>query len=156
MNQVPVTTSNASRPGAIANHRLTAATAAVAAQPIDEKASAKVATRERDNDGREQGKAYGEHRDEWERLAERGARRPPQDAVDAGRVRQRRRRPRHRSPRQRPVGEDRRLLQADDEGGAATTCAMSRMRFGPISRNMATVRATASAVAAEPIARMSA
>ena len=46
MNQVPATTRNASNAGAMASDRLAAATAAVAAQPIDEKASAKVANRE--------------------------------------------------------------------------------------------------------------
>ncbi len=46
MNQAPATTSSAITAGAIASHRLAAATAAVAAQPIDEKASAKVAIRD--------------------------------------------------------------------------------------------------------------
>lgn len=46
MNQVPATTRNASKAGAMASDRLAAATAAVAAHPIDEKASAKVANRE--------------------------------------------------------------------------------------------------------------
>ena len=41
-----MTTASAITPGAIASQGLTAATAAVAAQPIEEKASAKVATRE--------------------------------------------------------------------------------------------------------------
>jgi hypothetical protein len=46
MNQAPPTTNSASTPGAMASQRLAAATAAVAAQPIDENASAKVATRD--------------------------------------------------------------------------------------------------------------
>src|SRR5580698_8230771 len=46
MNQAPVTTRNASSAGAMASTILAAATAAVAAQPIDENASAKVATRD--------------------------------------------------------------------------------------------------------------
>ena len=46
MHQAPVTTASAMPPGAIASQTLAAATAAVAAQPIDEKASAKVAKRD--------------------------------------------------------------------------------------------------------------
>src|ERR1700727_735217 len=46
MKRAPATTASATRPGAMASQRLAAATAAVAAQPIEEKASAKVATRE--------------------------------------------------------------------------------------------------------------
>ncbi len=37
---------------------------------------------------------------------------------------------------------------------AATICAASRVRFGPMTRNSATVSATASAVAAMPMAAM--
>ena len=37
---------------------------------------------------------------------------------------------------------------------AASTCAVSRVRFGPMMRNSATVSATATAVAAAPIARI--
>ena len=37
---------------------------------------------------------------------------------------------------------------------AATICATSRVRFGPMARNSATVSATASAVAAMPMAAM--
>src|SRR5579863_3266775 len=46
INHVPITARNASNPGAMASGRLAAATAAVAAQPIEENASAKVAKRE--------------------------------------------------------------------------------------------------------------
>src|SRR3984885_15643733 len=46
MIQAPPRTRSAIRAGAMASRRLTDATAAVAAQPIDEKASVKVATRE--------------------------------------------------------------------------------------------------------------
>src|ERR1700722_5711731 len=46
MIQAPATTKNAISAGAMASTRLADATAAVAAQPIDEKASVKVATRE--------------------------------------------------------------------------------------------------------------
>src|SRR4029077_2308483 len=46
MIQAPATTRNAISAGAMASTRLTDATAAVAAQPIDEKASVNVATRE--------------------------------------------------------------------------------------------------------------
>ena len=46
MNQAPASTTSASKAGAMASQTLTAATAAAAAQPIEEKASAKVATRE--------------------------------------------------------------------------------------------------------------
>src|SRR5580704_17949552 len=46
MIQAPATTKNAISAGAMASTRLTDATAAVAAQPIEEKASVKVATRE--------------------------------------------------------------------------------------------------------------
>jgi hypothetical protein len=35
---------------------------------------------------------------------------------------------------------------------AATICATSRVRFGPVTRNSTTVRPTASAVAVAPIA----
>ena len=51
-------------------------------------------------------------------IAEHGARRPPQDAVEAGRERRERFRLQHVAARERAVGEDRRDLQADDEGGA--------------------------------------
>src|SRR5208282_1870981 len=46
MDQAPARTMSAINAGAMASHRLAAATAAAAAQPIDEKASVKVATRE--------------------------------------------------------------------------------------------------------------
>src|SRR5262249_25954984 len=44
--RAPITSASAIRPGGIASHRLTAASGAVAAQPIEENASAKVAMRE--------------------------------------------------------------------------------------------------------------
>ena len=52
------------------------------------------------------------------RIAEHGARRPPQGAVDVGRMRDQPFRLQRGKARQAAVGEDRRDLQADDEGGA--------------------------------------
>ena len=62
--------------------------------------------------------AHGKHADERKPIAHRGARRPPNDAVEIGRVRQHGARLQHADPRYRAVGKYRRHLQPDHEGGA--------------------------------------
>ena len=72
---------------------------------------------DRDGAGKQDG-ASEQQRRERRAVAEHGARRPPRDAADIGREREHRRRPQHVAARGGPVGEDRRHLHADDEGGA--------------------------------------
>ena len=60
----------------------------------------------------------GEHADQRNAVAQRGARRPPDHAAEIGRERQHGLRLQHGDARDRPVGQNGRHLQADDEGGA--------------------------------------
>ncbi len=76
------------------------------------------ARRDQRNRGGEQDEAEDENAGERYALAKHRACRPPDDAADAGRMREQSVRLQHARLRQRPVGQDRRDLQADDEGGA--------------------------------------
>ena len=76
------------------------------------------ARRDQRHRGGEQGDAESENADERHSFAKHGARRPPDDAADVGRVREQSIRLQHARLRQRPVGQDRRDLQSDDESGA--------------------------------------
>ena len=70
-------------------------------------------------------------------VAERGARRPPDDAVDVRCKRRRGIRSQHREPRQRAIGHDRGDLQRDDEAGADHRGENLRHQPGPARADQA-------------------
>ena len=76
------------------------------------------ARREDRHDGAEQDEAAGQQAQQRFAVAERGARRPPDEAVERGRKGRRGIRRQHREARQRAVGQDRGDLQRDDKTGA--------------------------------------